>query len=230
MTLDRPHRSVETSPSSTGLIASVLRMRNVPSGASRVSYTHSAPPGLTWSIVDIGTDGACWQTAGEEAIHVLYEQDETQCQVTIDGDSMPILPGDSIAIGAKASVRMSPAVLALHISAFHGQQSVAQPPSHGSEQFSGFNRQTIYATGPKIELERWKLTGPQRICIDDRQAQAIVVLFGKVSCIQSGSIETLDAGESIVATSPGAVLIVPDGLAYVAIACSAPTTGKQSVQ
>jgi hypothetical protein len=219
MTLDRPQRTLETSSSGTQTIANVLRMRNIQPEVTRARYSHPALPGLAWSIVDTGTEGACWQTAGENVIHILHAQDEVTCRVTVDGESMPILPGDSIAIGAKASVRLSPAILAFHISASRGRQLDPRSPSHGTEHFSGFNRQTAYPTDREIALERWKLTGPQRISTDNRKALAIMVLYGNVSFIQCGSIETLDAGESIVAHGKGNDFeVVPDGLAYIAIA------------
>jgi hypothetical protein len=194
-------------------------MRELPPSAIRVTYGGDELPGWTWSIVDTSKEGQCWQSAGEEVIHVMYARNEERCQIEVDGNSMPILPGDTIAIGAESSVGLSPDMLVLQIRLDRGDRIDVSTPTHGIEQFDGYNRRTIYATGPQIALERWKLTGPQVIPVD--RELAIVVLYGKVSCVQAGAIETLDVGESLVAIGPGDVRIVPDGLGYVAIACPA---------
>jgi hypothetical protein len=214
MSGQRPAKVLTESEFSHHQIANVLRMAGAGNDVVRVSYSSDLLPGLGWNLIDTGTRPMTWQPIGDDVIHVLYAMNEPACRVEINGVSMPIAPGDTIRFGSNSKAKLSDGVLALHVQSDNGSPSRDEPPSHGIEHFVGFNRQTIYATGSEIELERWKLTVPLDLELD-RNA-AFVVLFGNVSVIRSGSVETLGPGESIVCVA-GHLRVFPDGLAYIAI-------------
>jgi hypothetical protein len=87
-------------------------------------------------------------------------------------------------------------------------------PTHGQDDFDGFNRRTRCLGGDHFVLERWKLTGPQRIAVTG--APVIVCgLFGRMSLIAQGVIHPLPSFSTVVADAD--FTIVPDGLGYVAI-------------
>jgi hypothetical protein len=211
----RPTKILTESASNHSLIANVLRMTGVGSSTSRVSYSSDLLPGLAWEIVDSGDQPMTWQTKGDEVIHILYAADEPGCRIEFDGFTMPIAPGDTVRIGSNSEdVQLSDGVLALRVLSDRGSSSRGEPPSHGIESFDGFNRQTTYATGSEIALERWKLSTP--LDLDLVRTAALVVLYGNISVVKSGSVDTLGPGESIVYTND-ILRLVPDGLAYIAV-------------
>ena len=212
----RPQQTLKTSSSSNGYIARLLRLAGSTPSVSRVSYTSDILPGLSWGILDTGTQPINWRTRGDEVIHILHADDEARVRITVEGEAMPILPGDSLTIGGNSSVGLSGGVLALYVQSDSGDSRPVDLPSHGPEDFAGFNRRTICAIGPQIHLERWKLSVPHTFELDDRRPVALTVLYGGISFIHRGTIETLGPGESVV-YSDGHVRAVPDGLAYVAI-------------
>ena len=212
----RPKQILTNSSTSLGYIAKLLRMPGSTASVNRVSYSSELLPGLTWGIMDTGTQPIGWRTRGDEVVHILHADNEPDVRVTVDGNTMPMLPGDSLTIGGQSSVGLSHGVLALHAQSDSGGSRPAGLPGHGPEDFDGFNRRTLCATGPHIHLERWKLTVPHTIEVKMRDQAAMVVIFGKISFTHDGSIETLGPGESVV-YSDGQVQAVPDGLAYVAI-------------
>jgi hypothetical protein len=88
-------------------------------------------------------------------------------------------------------------------------------PTHGLDEFDGYNRRTRCVASEHLRLDRWKLTGPQGMVVKD---QPIVVagLFGSMSLIGKHEIINLKSFETVVATSD--FTVVPDGLGYLAIA------------
>jgi hypothetical protein len=210
----RPAKILSDSEFSRHQIANVLRLAGAGKDIARVSYISELLQGLGWHLIDTGIQPMIWRPTGDDVIHILHAMDEPACRIEIDDIKMAIAPGDTIRVGSNSRAQLSDGVLALHVQSVNGSPFRREHPSHGSESFDEFNRQTIYATGSEIALERWKLTAPLNLELD--RNVAFVVLFGHISVVQSGSVDTVGPGDSIV-YGAGHLRVYPDGLAYIAI-------------
>lgn len=221
MTLQHPRQEFTNASSSSGFIASLLHLRRTSAATSRVDFTSDPVPGWTWSLIDTGEKECGWLSGGESALQVLHCADEARSTITIDGSMFHIVPGDNVYLGAGSKIELSGCMLALLIASAQGIAQPVHPPTHGTDVFDGFNRRTLCIAGPELALDRWKLTGPQQIEIEEGRPRVIVGLAGSVSLILDREIVSIAPGESaivIVTAGSSDLIIVPDGLGYVAIA------------
>ncbi|MEJ7839541.1 MAG: hypothetical protein WKF81_12035 [Thermomicrobiales bacterium] len=216
MSIKRPARTIDENPVSLGLISRFLRVPGTTAKTGAVIYEDTRIPGMLWELFDSGSSASNLPASGETLFHILYVQNENDSIVEVEDGSWPIHPGDSVCIGGSPHVSISPGVLALLVRSETRSETEFALPSHGIETFDGFNRRTTYEAGEHFSFERWKLTQPQTIEIEANQAAAMVVIFGNISFIADGIVETLGAGESVVCTKKR-VRLIPDGLAYIAL-------------
>lgn len=216
MSVQRPNRTIQKSKTSLGLIARHLDASGVASDTGRVTFQDASLPDVHWDLIDSeGSESDILATC-ESLLHILHVENEDDSTVDVDGVVWPIHPGDSLFMGESSRVLISGGVLMLQVHCDRSGSISFLPPSHGTESFDGFNRRTVFEAGRHFTFERWKLTTHQEIVIEPGCAMAMVGLFGNISCIEGDTIETLHAGESLVATH-GRVRLIPDGLAYIAL-------------
>lgn len=215
MTFIRPRQRHQAGWDSSGRIRSLLGVRGVLKDAEMVAYDSPAVPGWRWWLIDTGRDGFELPVQGETALQVLFAEDDALAKITMDGETLPFLPGDNVLVNQGTLVSLGPHLIVLAFMTGEDSDRVGGP-THGLDEFDGFNRRTRCIGSDHIRLDRWKLTGPQAFVIGERPI-VVAGLFGSMSLIGKNEIFNLKSFETIVAMS--GFTIVPDGLGYLAIAC-----------
>jgi hypothetical protein len=214
MTFLRPRQRQQAGWDSSKRIRSLLGVRGVLKDAEMVAWDSPAIPGWRWWLIDTGKDGFELPVQGETALQVLFAEDDDHATISMDGDTLPFLPGDNVLVNQGTMVSLGPQLIVLAFMTGEDSDRVGGP-THGLDEFDGFNRRTRCIGSEPIRLDRWKLTGPQEFVIGDRPI-VVAGLFGSMSLIGENEIFNLKSFETIVATSD--FTVVPDGLGYLAIA------------
>jgi len=195
----------------------MLHVANTLPDAELVGWNSPVLSGWNWWLIDTGNDGFELPVRGETAIQDIFAVDDARATITLDEETRPFLPGDNVLVNASVTVSFAPRLIVLAIDTGQASDRIILP-RHGTDDFDGFNRRTGCLTGTHLALERWKLTGPQRIAVSTEPV-IICGLFGPMSLIGNKEIHPLPSFSTVVADSD--FIIVPDGLAYVAIATPA---------
>ena len=152
--------------------------------------------------------------------HVLWVRDEDSATVSISSSQQErawrIAPGDSIFVPADASFATDGGQLALAITIPEGNplESRVDPPTHGTDQFFGYNRQTTALMAGGLKVSRWKLTQPLAFADHYRSRCIVVALARNVTVRTTSTIDLLNQGQAALVDPMTDPIISPDGLAY----------------
>lgn len=160
--------------------------------------------------------------------HVLWVRDENSATVSISSphqeETWRIAPGDSILVPAAASFATDGGQLALAITIPEGNplESRADPPTHGTDQFFGYNRHTAALMAGGLKVSRWKLTQPLAFADHYRSRCIVVALARNVTVRTTSTIDLLNQGQAALIDPMADPIISPDGLAYLLTIEAAP--------
>ena len=213
MTFHTPRQRQQAGWDSAGRLHSMLQVPDTLPDAELVGWDSPLLPDWKWWLIDTGNDGFSLPVQGETAIQNIFAIDDARATITLNDNAHPFLPGDNVLVNDDVTVSLVPRMIVLAITTGQASNSMI-PPTHGTDEFDGFNRRTRCLTGEHLALERWKLTGPQKLVVP---AEPVIVcgLFGRMSLISDGIVHPLPSFSTVVADS--GFTIVPDGLGYVAI-------------
>jgi hypothetical protein len=207
-----PRQRQQTGWDSKGRLHSMMRVSNILPDAEIVGWDSPLLPGWRWWLIDTGNDGFPFPADGETAIQNIFAEDDTRATMTMNDETFPFLPGDNVLFDEEVPVSLSPGMIVLAITTGQPSGRIITP-THGVDDFDGFNRRTRCLSGNHLRLERWKLTGPQRIAVTDSPV-IVCGLFGRMSLIGESEIHPLPSFSTVV--SDAGVTVVPDGLGYIA--------------
>lgn len=150
---------------------------------------------------------------GDTAIHVLWQLNESGADIWLDGTMHPVAPGDTVMVPGGDRWYLSPDTLAVVFAVRKHTLALPIPPTHGSEQFHGYNRETRYPGDESIRMARWKITQP--VTIDATEADRILVsIYGDIALQYDSGVGMLPVGTASVIRD-GQITLVPNGLSYV---------------
>jgi hypothetical protein len=174
--------------------------------------------GADWSVALVDTgDGGAWTSDSDTTFHVLWEREEDDAWVDVDGERHPIAPGDTMSVPAGARLRIAGGILYVRIDFIDRHLDRVLPPNHGVEAFQGYNRRTDYDTPGAFSLERWKITQPLRFG-GPETPYAIIAVATSLALMWSGGVDRIRSGECrVVGPGTGSVTLLPDGLGYALI-------------
>lgn len=212
----RPAPEIVPGTPSHRLIRGVLRMELDPVSIARVDLHHS--PAWTVSLIDTGGgDPTPWMPTGDTTFHILWQMDENDAWIEVDGQRYPIAPGDTLSVPAKTAIRQAAGMLLVRIAANSVTLDGVLPPSHGTETFEGFSRRTDYETPAAFTLQRWKITQPLTLSASE-STYAIVDLATPLALTWPGGTDLFGRGECrVIPSGTGPVTLLPDGLGYVLV-------------
>lgn len=207
----RPTPIIEAGTPTHRLLRGVLRVDVPQRHIRRIQLL--ATHGWTVSLLDTG-DGDALTPAGDLTIHVLWQLDEMDAAITVDGASYPITPGDTMSVPARTAMAYSPGMLLAVIEASRSTLHSVIPPSHGEESFEGYNRRTSYETPEGFALERWKITQPLTLPASTSPF-AMICLAEPLGMAWRGGVDLVGRGACrLVEPGTGPVTLLPDGLGY----------------
>ena len=167
------------------------------------------------SVIDTGKTPNPLLAEGDTAIHVLWQMDETGAVVRLDGIEYPIAPGDTVMVPGGDTWCLSSNTLAIVIAVRVHALTLPIPPTHGTEQFHGFNRETRYPGSGAIAFTRWKITQP--LSIDAGEPERIIIgLYRDIALQYAAGVGMLPVGTASVIRG-GQITLVPNGLSYVLV-------------
>jgi len=180
-------------------------------------------PGWRIEIVDASSAWAPTATGSPSIVHVLWTAQRGGVVVRTgnapDEGAPPEVtmhPGDSLVVPASRNTTIGPGAIAL---VAHGTSKVAielAGPSHGLSLFHRYNRRTVCAVVPGLVLERWKLTAPQTLALENDRWHYFGNLVKPVSLVWGNGMLRLGPVQAcLVPPGVGNLTLVPDGLAYV---------------
>lgn len=209
----RPEPEAIPGTPSHRLIRGVMRMGIDPPNAERVTLYRS--PHWTVSLVDTGAgDDAPRSPAGDTTVHMLWQMDEANAAVTVDGEHFPIAPGDTMSVPGGSPLHLSAGMLLVRVEASSRTLDGVLPPSHGVESYEGYNRRTDYDTPDAFSVQRWKITQPLTVQATGTP-YAIIDLASPLALVWPGGTDLIGRGECrVVEPETGAVTLLPDGLGY----------------
>lgn len=195
------------------LIRGVLRMDLDTLHVERVILFRA--PAWTVSVVDTGDgDVQPWMPTDDTTFHILWQMDENDAWIEVDGQRYPIAPGDTLSVPAKTAIRQAAGMLLVRIEANSVTLDGVLPPSHGTETFEGFSRRTDYETPAAFTLQRWKITQPLTLSASE-STYAIVDLAAPLALTWPGGTDLFGRGECrVVPPGTGPITLLPDGLGY----------------
>lgn len=179
--------------------------------------------GLRVSLVDTGEDqGGTLPLAPHESVlwHLLWAKDESIASATVDSraedSTWAIAPGDLLHVPPGATLRLTRGQLGLYISTRgSAPPSQALPPTHGTDDFFGFNRRTMYPLLCDLATFRWKVTKPLDLANQHVGPVVVVALAGDFAIATPGESLTLRRGQAVLASLHQTTMVYPDGLAYI---------------
>lgn len=196
------------------LIRRVLR-KDVEADVHRIDLITTTQ--LRLSIVDSGQLAQEHIAEGDTCIHVLWQKEEANADISISGERFPISPGDSTWVPMGDSWSLSPNQLAVLVAIRRSTLAIPIEPAHGDDRFDGHNRETVAPAPPGVKLSRWKLTGPLTLPSADHD-QILVSLYADIAIRYDGGISMLPQGEaSVIRPGTGQITLVPNGLSYVLV-------------
>jgi hypothetical protein len=171
-----------------------------------------------WSVALIDTgNGGAWTLDGDTTFHILWERDEEDGWISVNGEHHAIAPGDTMSVPAGARIRIAGGILYVRIHTGDRHLDRVLPPSHGSDAYQGYNRRTDYDTPTAFSLERWKITQPLRFG-EPETPYAIIAVAASLAIMWSGGVDRIRSGECrVIEPRTGAVTLLPDGLGYALI-------------
>lgn len=171
---------------------------------------------LRVSLIDTGTEPEPVRTEGDTIIHILAQAIEHDATITVDAESFPIAPGDTMTMPEGESWQLSPHQLAIVVVRRTRSLGVPIGPTHGQESYAGYNRRTAYPTGRGVNMVRWKLTQPWALT---PEAETILVGLANPIALQwRNGVDLIRPGECrVIDQSLGELTIHPDGLGYVLV-------------
>ena len=167
------------------------------------------------SIIDSGRTPENVVAEGDTAIHILWQLSESGANIAVEGAEYPVAPGDTVMVPGGDSWRLSANTLAVVISV--RSHRLAEPilPTHGTECFHGYNRETRYPGTETIPLTRWKITQP--LTLEAGESERILVsLYSDIAMQHANGVGMLPVGTASV-TRGGQITLVPNGLSYVLV-------------
>jgi hypothetical protein len=207
----RPTPEVVPGTDAHRLIRGVLRLE-IPALYVREVVLHRASRWAV-SVADTG-DGDDVVLARDTTFHILWAQDEDESWIEVTGERFAVAPGDTMSVPADAGIRRAGRMLIVEIDGAGGNLGRVIAPSHGLEEFVGYNRRTDYDTPGSFSLARWKITQPLSLPASD-DPFLIVGLATPLALIWNGGVDRIGRGECrVILPETGAVTLVPDGLGY----------------
>lgn len=185
------------------------KMKHAGLGSIRLIDTDALP---AEHAIEPGATMAHW--------HVLWVRDEPSGSVTLSSASTehtwPIAPGDTVSIPPGYRLGATGGQLAVAITEARSAtiERPPEPPSHGHDQFAGYNRHTTLTRSGSLALVRWKLTEP----LDIRQHHAgdllLVILAGKPAILTGSTVIAPRRGRAVIAPERSEPRVLPNGLSY----------------
>lgn len=207
----RPTPTIEPGTSAHRLLRGVLQVDLPERFIRHIRLLETAA--WTASLLDTG-DGDRLTPAGDLTIHVLWQLDEKDARIVVDGAPYPIAPGDTMSVPAGTEVIPTRGML---LAVIEGSPSTLRgviPPSHGVESFEGYNRRTTYETPEGFRLERWKITQPLTLPAPTAPF-AVICLAEPLGLAWRGGVDLVGRGACrLIEPGTGPVTLLPDGLGY----------------
>ena len=125
------------------------------------------------------------------------------------------ITGDTVMVPAEDSWCLTANTLAILIAVRRHTLALPVMPTHGSEHFHGYNRETRYPGREAISFTRWKLT--QTLTLEHSDGDRILVsLYGDIALQHAEGVTMLPVGTASVIRA-GQITLVPNGLSYVLV-------------
>lgn len=198
------------------LLRRVLRVRRDIEEIERIVLTDAER--WTISLRDTGPEGSGPEkSTGDSAIHILWQHDENHARIIVDDLHYPIVPGDTITIPGGSIWIATAGMVMVQVSCPIASIEDIIGPTHGTEVFHGYNRQTLYPTTSGFSLERWKITRPLTLEASN-EPYVIIDLIDPVALMWPGGTDLIDRGTCrFIPPQLGPVTLLPDGLGYALI-------------
>jgi hypothetical protein len=95
-----------------------------------------------------------------------------------------------------------------------GTTTVPAPPTHGTEHFFGYNRQTLAFEVGGVRVCRWKLTQPLAL-VEYYPAPVAMMALARTLVIRTATtVDRLAQGQLAIVDPTANPIVTPDGLAY----------------
>ena len=196
------------------LIQRILR-QDVPADTARIDLITTSFKRV--ALIDTGKHPEEVRAEGDTALHILWQNDETDAAIWIDGDRHSIAPGDTVLIPGGDTWKLSANTLAVLIAVRNRNLTLPVLPTHGDYHFAGYNRESRYPAGAGFALSRWKVTQPLTFAAPEAE-RVLISLHGDFGLQYPGGVTMLRRGEtSVIRPEVGQITLVPNGLAYVLV-------------
>lgn len=210
----RPSQEVVAGTPTHRLIRGVMRMELGSPFVERVVLHRTG----IWTVLMVDTgDGSMRSTAHDTTIHILWQANEDEGWIDVNGERFRIAPGDTTSVPSGREIRLAAKMLLVQIEARSGSLDRVVLPSHGVETFEGYNRRTDYETPSAFSLKRWKITQQLMIPPSDTP-YAVIDLAEPLALAWPGGADLIGRGECrVIPSGMGPVTLLPDGLGYALI-------------
>lgn len=211
-----PSRTIVPGGSGHTLLRRVMKVRTDVREIERIVLVDR--PDLRITLRDTGPDGTPPETVtGDTAIHLLWALGDDTAHLTIGDRETPFAPGDLVLLPAGTTWHASSSLILCEIAGMATGQYRIEGPTHGTDTFHGYNRETTFPAPPGLAIARWKLTQPLALPAADHN-RYVVNLTTPIALAWPAGTDLLGPGECRhLPPSTGPVTLIPDGLGYALI-------------